>query len=388
MADKAKRILYVQGPSGGGSTISLYELVSGLDTKRYEPVVLFLHENQYLDNFNRLGIQTISLHNPRYGKERYSFLENIYHLIFSDIPKASYIARLIKKERIDLVHHNVGFDRVAMMASGITRTPHVCHFRNFHKKVPFISKLLKPLVHAAVYTTQSVADHYIKQGAGVAKWAVVYEPIDIQRFSGPQDARSIRQEFSLGDNDYLISSIGRITPWKGQHYFLQALAKAVTRYPNLKALIVGTPAGAEKDKQYLDLLRNTVVESSLQNHVVFTGNRSDIPEIMAASDVVVHSACLPEPFGLVIAEAMATGTPVIATRGGGTPEIIEDGVTGLLVTINSADSILDALENLLASRDLRERISIKARESVSQRFSIAQHVAKIQKIYDDIFAET
>lgn len=389
MADQPKRILYVQAPIGGGSTISLYELVKGIDSKRYVPVVLFMHENLYLDKFNSLRIQTLTLNRPGYGKKpSSSYLKKLFQLIFSDIPLAFYIAGLIKKERIDLVHDNFGFDRVIMMASSIARVPQVCHFRNFNEKIPLLPKLLIPSVDAAAYTTQAMAEHYAKLGGSVTRQAVVYEPIDIESFSNPQDARAIRRQFSVGGNDYLISNIGRITPWKGQHHFLGAIAETVKHYPNIKALIVGAPGKTDKDKQYLNSLQSLVEESSLQDHVIFTGNRNDIPEIMAASDIVVHSACLPEPFGLVIAEAMAAGTPVIATRGGGTPEIIEDGVTGILVAMNSPNGIQQAIQNLLASPELRARISAKAREVVGQRFSIAQHVAKIQNIYEGIFAES
>lgn len=388
MVEQPKRILYVQGPTGGGSTISLYELVKGLDRVRYEPVILFMHNNQYTDNFDRLGIRTLTLDGTEYSKKLDSYVKKLFRLFIYDIPLALSIARLIKKERIDLVHHNTAFDRVIMMAAGIAGTSHVCHFRNFQRRVPLLSRLLKPLVDATLYTTQAIADHYIKQGSGVARHAVVYEPIDIERFSNPRDAVSIRREFSVSNDAYLISNIGRITSWKGQHYFLQALAGVITHFPKIKVLVVGTPADSDKDKQYLEFLHNIVEASSLQNHVVFTGNRNDIPEIMAASDIVVHSACLPEPFGLVIAEAMAAGTPVIATRGGGTPEIIEDGVTGLLVAMNSADSIQQAIQNLLASPELRKHMSVKARELVGQRFSIAQHVAKVQNIYEAIFAKS
>jgi glycosyltransferase involved in cell wall biosynthesis len=109
---------------------------------------------------------------------------------------------------------------------------------------------------------------------------------------------------------------------------------------------------------------------------------------MATSDIIVHSASEPEPFGLVIAEAMATGTPVIATRGGGTPEIIEDNVTGLLVPMKNVPLMKEAIQRLLESSALRKTISINARNEVSQRFSIHQHVAKVQEIYERIFAKS
>lgn len=388
MADKLRRILYSQAPRGGGSTISLYELIKGLDTTKYEPLVLFLHDNQYLENFKKLGVKTFTLNSIKYKNRKQTLLGGFRQLVWADIPLAFRIARLLKTEKIDLVHHNFGFDRIIMMAAGLTRTQQVCHFRNFNKTIPLTVKVLLSSVAAAFYTTQAIADHYLGLGGGVARQLVVYEPIDVRRFAEHQGSRaSVRRQFSVDDAGYLISNIGRVTPWKGQDYFLQALPGIVARYPKVKALIVGAPGETGKDEQYLESLQDMVKALSLQNHVVFTGNRSDIPEIMAASDIVVHSACKPEPFGLVIAEAMASGTPVIATRGGGTAEIIEDGVTGLLVPMASADALQEAIDKLLASDELRERIRTKAQETVTQRFSIERHVAKVQTMYEDLFSQ-
>ena len=123
---------------------------------------------------------------------------------------------------------------------------------------------------------------------------------------------------------------------------------------------------------------------SLNNHVFLTGNRNDIAEIMSASDIVVHSASEPEPFGLVLAEAMATGTALIATKAGGPLEIIKDGITGLLIPMKSASSIRDAIQKLLESDELRKTISTNAYKDVAERFSIAQHVKKVQTMYADI----
>jgi glycosyltransferase involved in cell wall biosynthesis len=392
LANKPRRILYSQGPSGGGSTISLYELVKDLSGAQYEPVVLFLRKNIYLENFKKLGIKVIALDNSKHDegsqRRKNSLVGKIYQLIFLDIPLAFHIAGILKTEKIDLVHQNAAFERSVMIASYITRTPQVCHFRHFIKQIPNVVKWLAPSIEATLYTTQAIADHYIKLGVNVAKSDIVYEPIDFQRFSESQDTGLIRQQFSIADDAYVISNIGRITSWKGQHYFLQAMHDIVTQYPNTKVLIVGQPGESNEDKAYFRLLQEMAEKAPLHGHVIFTGNRNDIAEIMTTSDIIVHSASEPEPFGLVITEAMAAGTPVIATRGGGTPEIIEDNVTGLLVPMKNVPLMKEAIQRLLESSALRETISINARNDVSQRFSIHQHVAKVQEIYERIFAKS
>jgi glycosyltransferase involved in cell wall biosynthesis len=272
-----------------------------------------------------------------------------------------------------------------MLAASMTKIPKIFHIRNFINKIPFVVKLLTSSVDTALYTTKAIADRYINIGITVEKSDIVYEPIDIERFSKHQDTSLIRQQFSIKDNDYIISNIGRITPWKGQHYFLRAMENIIKQHPNTKTLIVGEPGNSIEDKKYFQLLQNLAQKEPLKGHVFLTGKRDDIAEIMSASDIIVHSSSKPEPFGLVIAEAMASGTPVIATRGGGPIEIIKEGITGLLVPMKSASGIKNAINKLLESKELRKTISINARKDVMERFPIARHVTKVQKMYEDIF---
>lgn len=385
---KPCRILYTQVPTGGGSTIALYELVKGLDLHKYEPIVLFFQPNKYLENFNRLGIKTLTLDISKSERKKQdrakSFLGKIYQLLFVDISIGIRISKIFKEEAIDLVHLNTGFDRSTMIAAKISKLPKVFHFRNFNKKISFSTKLLTSPIDVALYTTQAIANCYINLGTPLTKHDVVYEPIDIKKFSKYQNADPIKQQFSIKKDDFLISNIGRITPWKGQHYFLQAMEDIVKQYPNTKILIVGEPGNTKKDKEYFSLLQSMTQKKPLNEQVFLTGKREDIAEIMSLSDIVVHSASEPEPFGLVIAEAMATGTPVIATQGGGPIEIIENGITGLLVPMKSASGIKEAVQTLLKSETLRKTISINAQKEVTERFPIQRHVAKVQKIYQDI----
>ncbi len=386
--NKPHRILYTQIPTGGGSTIALYELVKGLDTNKYEPIILFLQKNKYLENFNQLGIRTHTLDiSESLRKRQYkqkSLLGQIYRLIFVDIPLGIRISKIFKKEKIDLVHLNTGFDRSVMIAANIRKLPKVFHFRNFDNKIPFTAKLLTSSIDSALYTTQAIADCYISIETPLKKNDIVYEPIDIQKFFKHQNTDLIKQQFSIGENDYLISNIGRITPWKGQHYFLQAMEDILNQYPDTKILIVGEPGDTSKDQEYFALLQDMTKKMPLNAQVFFTGKRDDIAEIMSASDIIVHSASKPEPFGLVIAEAMATGTPIIATKGGGPLEIIKDGITGLLVPMKSASGIKEAIQKLLESNVMRKTISTNARQDVAKRFPIARHVNKVQKMYANI----
>lgn len=384
---KPSRILYIQKPAGGGSTVALYELAKGIDKTQYDPLILFLQPNKYLQRFKDAGLNTICLDNlksiEKQRKRKLTVAGKLYQFLVIDPILALRIARIIKKERIALVHQNMGMNRPVMLAALLTGTPQVCHFRNFIARLSKSNKFLSAQVAAALYTTKAIADCYINSGIRIAKSSIVYEAIDIQRFSGITDTSYIRKLLSINDNTFLISNIGRITPWKGQHYFIQSISAIIGPFPDTKILIVGEPSNNQQDKEYLHSLQELCKKLQLQRHVVFTGNRDDIPEIMSASDLVVHSACKPEPFGLVIAEAMAARKPVIATLGGGTPEIIEDNVTGLLVPMADPTSTERAMLRLIRSDELRKSLSVAAFKMVAGRFTIEKHVDKVQNIYSE-----
>ena len=131
--NKRKRILYTNMPTGGGSTIALYELVKGIDILKYEPIILFFQKNKYLENFNQLGIKTLSLdisEAERQSRQK-SSLGKIYQLLFVDIPLGIQLSKILKKEKIDLVHLNTGFDRPVMIAASISQLPKIFSFSKF-----------------------------------------------------------------------------------------------------------------------------------------------------------------------------------------------------------------------------------------------------------------
>ncbi len=138
-----------------------------------------------------------------------------------------------------------------MVAAMLTGTPQICHFRSFIKQLSKSNRFLSTHVTAALYTTEAIADCYLKNGIRIAKSSIVYEAIDIQKFSRIVDASYVREQFSINESTLLISNIGRITPWKGQHHFIQAVAAIIGDCPDVRVLIVGEPGNNEQDKEYL-----------------------------------------------------------------------------------------------------------------------------------------
>jgi len=247
-----------------------------------------------------------------------------------------------------------------------------------------VEQYLGRSVSAFLYISKAVEQFYHSLGIPPDKGHVVHNPVNIESFAQVDGAAELRAEFGVADQDRLISNVGRLDWWKGHDYFLQAMAEVIRSRPNTKALIVGKSDSTPRNQAYCQRLRQLVADLQLSGHVAFTGFRTDVPRIMAASDIVVHSASEPEPFGRTIVEAMAAGRPVVATAAGGVLDIVEDQVTGLLVPPKDAGLMAKAIQHLLQDQEQARLIGRRARQRARERFSVEQHVTAIQHIYRQI----
>jgi glycosyltransferase involved in cell wall biosynthesis len=178
--------------------------------------------------------------------------------------------------------------------------------------------------------------------------------------------------------------IGRISPWKGQHIFLRAAEKVHQRYPETRFLIIGAPLfGEEAYEAEIHKLTETL---HLDEAVQFTGFCTDVPERIAALDVVVHASTSGEPFGQVIIEGMAAAKPVIATNGGGVPEIVEEGVTGLLVPMGDASAMSEAMIRLLNNPEEAAAMGRQGRKRVEEAFMIQRTAAEMRTVFESVLA--
>ncbi|MGN6695248.1 MAG: glycosyltransferase, partial [Aquihabitans sp.] len=132
------------------------------------------------------------------------------------------------------------------------------------------------------------------------------------------------------------------------------------------------------------VIRSAIAELGVADQVVFAGSRRDVADLLAISDIAVHSSTEPEPFGRVIVEAMAAGRPVIASDEGGVPEIIDDGVTGVLVRPGDVGALAAAIGGLLDDPEGAAAMGRRAATAANERFSAAAHATQIQAIYDDV----
>ncbi len=407
---RAVRILYVDtAQSVGGSVISLYHLVRRLDRQRFEPVLLSYSDHAYVPRFRELGVEviiraatlpagtaaphwsdTVRHTGPVRLLTRNRLTTWLYHLAgfwVKRLPRlvkeAWAIRRIIREERIDLVHCNVrvGTDRAAILGAALAGVPCISHVRDYDH-LHLLDQLVARLVTRYIYISQAVARRHWAQGVSTRKGHVVYNGVDPDQFRRRSDQATIRRQLGLSEKDRVVGVVGRLEAWKGQHVFLQALADAASQIPDCQGLVVGEAEPYSMD--YRDYLVSMVEDLNLGHRVHFLGFRADIPELLSVLDVLVSPSAVGEPFGRTIVEGMAAGIPVIATAAGAVPEIVEDGVTGLLVPPQDAKSLSRAIVSLLTNGSDVEQMGQMARQRVAERFTAQQTAASVQAIYEEL----
>jgi glycosyltransferase involved in cell wall biosynthesis len=199
------------------------------------------------------------------------------------------------------------------------------------------------------------------------------------------DARRARGELGAGPDDILLGVFGRLQHWKGQDVFVEAAAAVARRDPLARfAVVGGSSFGLERE--FFDGLRRRVAELHLSDRLVFTGFRTDVPRLMAACDVVCHTSRVPEPFGLVVIEAMMQGRPVIATRGGGPSEIIESDADGVLVAPDDPAALAAAMTALIGDPARRRSLGAHGMARARTQFTIDRMASELLGHLDRLLA--
>ena len=207
----------------------------------------------------------------------------------------------------------------------------------------------------------------IREGVPANAVRTVHNGIPLARYRH-DPRRPLRAQLGLADSEPLFGIVGRLTPWKGQDIFLRVAAQwAKSGRPGRFAIIGGA---FNEDAPFETHLREFVQHHGLAQRVHFVPFQPDIASAISSLDVLIHASTKPEPFGRVLIEAMALEVPVIAARGGGVPEIVTDGVDGLLVPPGDVAGTTHALERLLNHPNSRPTILEAASRTVRERFSM------------------
>lgn len=396
---RPRKVLYLeQNTDGtvGGSYYALLELLRRLDRSRFEPLVVFYDENLLIADFRATGADVRVLKPERPFRFRDHFrglpqwvikallpLQRTVNLFATLLLPALRWRRLLRAERVDLVHINnsVATSHGLMLAAQLTGVPCLVHQRGLlERRCTFTARFFARRLCAIVSISTAVTENLRRSGVSLHRVALVHDGLDSTRLEIEQPAHELRRRLAIPAAAPVIGVVGNIKEWKGQDVVVRAAAKVRARYPQLRCLIVGA-VGAPG---YMRKLERLCEELGLGNVVIFTGFEKNVADYMNVMDVVVHSSVKPEPFGIVLLEAMALERALVAADLGGPREIVIDGESGRLVPAGDVDALAATLEELLGDAEQRAQMGTYARERVHAAFSMQATAERIQALYQRV----
>lgn len=285
------------------------------------------------------------------------------------------LVKILKAENADIVHARSRVPAwIAFWACRKTKTPFIttCHgyySRHFFSKVMAWGRLV-------IVPSQVIGRHMIECfGVSPENIRLIPRSVDLRKYSFPREDDPKKSSF-------IVAIVGRITPLKGHGYFLKAMARVLRETPYVRIWVIGdAPAHKTGYKEELKILTRRL---GLADKVEFLGNRKDIPELLAQTDVLAFSSVVPEAFGRVIIEAQAAGVAVVATRIGGVIEIIEDGKTGILVEPKNPAEMAAGITRLLKERAFAQSLAKNAREKLLSLYTLDHMAGQTVAVYEEV----
>ena len=303
------------------------------------------------------------------------------------IPLVTQVAQLSRQ--YDLIYANTQKALVVgALASALSRRPLVYHLHDIVSPdhfSPLNRRIITTLANRAalvIANSQASRDAFIQAGGQAERVHIVYNGFSLETYANCATAgEQLRHELltKLAPSPFLVGQFSRLSPWKGQHILIEALQYCPE---NVIAVLVGDALFGEQD--YVQQLHQQIQRLNLAHRVKFLGFRSDIPQLMAACDLVTHTSIAPEPFGRVIVEAMLCGTPVVAAAAGGAMELIDHGQTGWLTPPGDAKKLAEIIKTCQGEASQSQRMVQKAHTLAQERFNLEITNLKISQLLQGI----
>ena len=363
------KVLFVdQSGKLGGAELSLVDVASAFGS---DSSVALFEKGPFLSRLEAAGIDVQLLKNRSIESRKDQGILQGLKTMMQALPLIQELTNLAKG--YDVIYANTQKAFIfGALAGLIANRPVVYHLRDILSSDHFSRINIKVAVFMANHLSQIVianshatAQAFIQSGGKPDLVKVIYNGFDPEMYqSSPADRARLRQELHLEDK-FVIGQFSRLSPWKGQHVLLDALAQCPE---SVVGVFVGAALFGEDD--YAEKIKQQVADLGLSNRVHFLGFRSDIPQLMGACDVVAHTSTAPEPFGRVIIEGMLCGKPVIVANAGGATELVTHRETGWMVEPGDSQQLAKTVIECFENQELRELIACNAHTHACQNFHV------------------
>ncbi len=373
MTETIAHVIYRLGV--GGLENGLVNLINHMPEDRYRHVIICLTDStDFKQRLHRDNVRVVELH-KKPGQDWLSFWR---------------FYQVLKQHGVTLVHtRNLAAleYQIPAFLAGIKHRVHSEHGWDVfdpdgtNKKYQWLRRFLSPLVQVFIPLSKHLQDYLqYKVNIPSKKITRICNGVDAQKFY-PGQSKNISECAFLNESDKLIiGTVGRMHGVKDQMTLAQAFVSLMQMKPEyldfVRLVMIGDGPLHEQAMQYLD-------QAQLSHCVWLPGERKDIADLMRAMDIFVLPS-IAEGISNTILEAMATGLPIVATRVGGNPELVESGENGILVNPKAPDTMAKGLDTLIADTEQRKRMGLASRRRVEQQFSIDVMVANYLAVYDGL----
>jgi glycosyltransferase involved in cell wall biosynthesis len=353
--------------TNGGAQEHLWSLVTRIDASRYDVSVVALSAGSAVRKLQRAGVAVLVIDDP------------------DDTIAVGALAAHLAEVRADVVHaHMYRAETVAaraVIALGeagqrrpyLVATAHSSRVRSEADRAMLLE--LTPQFDQLIAVSRAIEAKLHREGRDIVPVRLIHNGVDLQRYDHQEPCCTLPEEYGMEPGSQIVGVVARLEPEKGHPTLFEAWPGVLRAVPDVYLLIVGE--GSRRDA-----LEAQARELRIAHRVVFTGRRDDIPAVTAALDVAVLPSYR-EAQGLTILEAMALSRPVVASNVGGIPEMIEDGVTGLLVPPHDAEALTAAIVRLLTDHSYADTLGRAGHDLVHERFCIEQMITAVEAIYDE-----
>ena len=282
----------------------------------------------------------------------------------ADAPLAWRLARLARRSGAQLLHLHSrrGADVWGGVAARIAGLPSVLSRRVDNPESRVAAAIKYPLFDHVITISEAIRRVLLDAGVAPGGISCVRSAVDASPYLHPVERAALTREFGVGEDELLVGIVAQLIARKGHRHLIDAVDALRARHPRLRVLVFGRgplePA-----------LRAEVQQRGLSNHFVFAGFRDDLPRWLGGLDLLVHPAQM-EGLGVALLQASAAAVPIIASRAGGLPEAVADGVTGLLVPPGDGQALCAAMDTLLCDPARRRRMGDAGRARVLAEFSV------------------
>lgn len=405
------KILFINHVSRvGGAEMSMLEMLEHLDRDRYVPIVACPPGGMLSDRLDGLDVHVERCNITRFKRNESVFKRAVGLLRY--IAAVYVLSRIVARHGIGIIHANsTNAQLYGGVVAALCRISSIWHVRDL---VPLgiVGRILYRLSTRIVVPSEAVQREIegyrgrrdrsgsgrisVKRDASAGGGAAtggtmpgkvfkIHSGIDMDRWRGgkaecDEAGASFRTKLGVDSGALLVGMVAQFVEWKGHRHFIEAARRVDAAVPESVFIIVGEDLYGD-DPRYGEELRRLSREMGIQQKTVFTGYVDDIVPVMRDLDLLVLPSS-GEPFGRVIVEAMAAGKAVISTDTGGPPEIIQHGVTGLLVAPGDPGAIADAIISLLRDPELRNKMGEAGRKRAGEHFDIKKCVREIEAVYE------